>query len=290
VVDMYYMFAGCSSLKKLDVRSFTTGSVTDMSYMFNGCSSLKTLDLSNFDASRAEDMWYMFYGCTSLTTINAPRNIACENAYVVTSEDSYVWCEPDGTIVTKLPQNASESVKLTRKTRLTKENTTIVLSKTAFTYSGKAKKPTVTVYNAKGKEISSDYYDVTYKDNKEVGKATLTVTFTDKYIGTIHKTYKINPQGTELKKVTSEKTKKITVTWKKATQITGYEIQYATDKKFTKKTTQTRTVTVKSKKLTATIGKLSAKKTYYVRIRTYTTIDGKNYCSAWSKALSVTTK
>ncbi|MGI6170795.1 MAG: hypothetical protein ACOYIC_03550 [Butyricicoccus sp.] len=41
-----------------------------------------------------------------------------------------------------------------------------------------------------------------------------------------------------------------------------------------------------SKKVT----KLTAKKKYYVRIRTYKTVSGKKYYSSWSKAKTVTTK
>jgi hypothetical protein len=41
-----------------------------------------------------------------------------------------------------------------------------------------------------------------------------------------------------------------------------------------------------SKKITG----LKAKKTYYVRIRTYKKVDGKTYYSSWSKASKVKTK
>jgi hypothetical protein len=184
-------------------------------------------------------------------------------------------------------------VEITRKTqdatKLTTKNTTVTLSKTSYTYDGKTKKPTVTVYDSKSKKISSKYYTVKYSNNTKVGKATLTITFKDKYTGTIKKTFKINPAATTISKVTSAKTKTLTVKWKKqTTQTTGYEIQYATDKKFTK---NKKTVTVSSAKTTSTtITKLSAKKKYYVRIRTYKTVDGTKYYSAWSDALSVKTK
>ena len=73
-----------------------------------------------------------------------------------------------------------------------------------------------------------------------------------------------------------------------STQITGYQLQYATNSKFTSgrkniKITSYKTV---SKKVT----KLKAKKKYYVRIRTYRTVSGKTYYSTWSKAKYVTTK
>jgi hypothetical protein len=168
-------------------------------------------------------------------------------------------------------------------------NTSVTLSKASFTYDGEAKKPKVTVKYFDGKDISSKYYKVTYKDNTKVGTATVTVKFKGDYSGTLKTTFKIKPAATTISKVTSAKTKTITVKWKKqTTQTTGYEIQYATDKKFTKNKT---TVTVSSAKTTSkTITGLSAKKNYYVRIRTYKTISGTKYCSAWSDATSVTTK
>jgi hypothetical protein len=207
-----------------------------------------------------------------------------------------VWYLADGTVVTALPQNLNYSVKIGKnyipadKTELTSKNTTIKLSKSSYTYDGKAKKPTVTVKDSKGNTIDTKYYTVTYKNNKKVGKATITITFKGDYIGSITKNFKINPTATALKKAVSKKTKAIAVTWKKqATQTTGYEIQYSTSSKFTKKTTKT--ATVKSAKTTSTtIRKLKAKKKYYIRIRTYKTVGGKKYYSGWSKAKSLTTK
>jgi hypothetical protein len=170
-------------------------------------------------------------------------------------------------------------------------NTSVTVSKTSYTYDGKAKKPKVTVKYFDGKDINSQYYTVTYKNNKKVGEATVTVKFKGDYSGTLKTTFKIKPAATTLKTVSSEKTKTITVKWKKQTiQTTGYQIQYSTSSKFTKNTTSHVTVTVKSGKLATTISKLSAKKTYYVRIRTYSKVSGKYYYSAWSEATSVKTK
>ena len=82
--------------------------------------------------------------------------------------------------------------------------------------------------------------------------------------------------------------KAFTVKWKKGTGITGYQIQYAFNSKFTsgKKTVKITKAGTVSKKIT----KLKAKKKYYVRVRTYKTVSGKTYYSTWSKAKAVTTK
>lgn len=82
--------------------------------------------------------------------------------------------------------------------------------------------------------------------------------------------------------------KSFTVKWKKKS-CTGYQVQYSTSKKFTKK--NTKTVKVKKAKTTkATVKKLKGKKKYYVRVRTYKTVKKKKYYSKWSANYSVTTK
>ena len=113
------------------------------------------------------------------------------------------------------------------------------------------------------------------------------------YTGTTKATYKINPKGTSLKKPKKAK-KAITVKWKKQaakmskSRITGYQIQLATDKQFTK---NKKTVNVKGyKKVSKKVKKLKAKKKYYVRIRTYKTVSGQKYYSAWSKVKAIKTK
>lgn len=169
---------------------------------------------------------------------------------------------------------------------------TVTLSKTSYTYDGKTKKPSVTVKDSQGKTVSSQYYTVSYSaGRKNVGKYTVTVKGKGNYSGTIQKTFTIKPKATSISKLTSGK-KKFTVKWKKqATQTTGYQIQYSTSSKFK----NTKTVTVSGNKTTSkTVGKLTGKKRYYVRVRTYKTVkvngkNTKNY-SAWSKAKTVTTK
>ena len=70
VTQMSGMFAGCSSLTRLDLTSFDTSSVTWMSGMFDGCSSLISLDLSGFDTSSVTGMSAMFFGCSNLISLD----------------------------------------------------------------------------------------------------------------------------------------------------------------------------------------------------------------------------
>ncbi len=110
VVGMTYMFYGCSSLTGLELGNFDTSSVNYMEYMFYGCSSLTGLELGSFDTSSVTDMEGMFSGCSSLSTLYTPYNVRGYAALPRVS--NAVWHLPDGTEVTKLPQNLSTSVLL----------------------------------------------------------------------------------------------------------------------------------------------------------------------------------
>ncbi len=136
-------------------------------------------------------------------------------------------------------------------------------------------------------------YTIAYKNNKNVGKATVTVSGKGKYSGTIARTFLINPKGTTVSKL-KKGSKAVTVKWKKqtakmsASRINGYQIQVSTNSAFTK---NKKTVNVKGyKKASRKITRLKAKKKYYVRIRTYKTVGGVKYYSPWSKVKTVRVK
>ncbi len=83
--------------------------------------------------------------------------------------------------------------------------------------------------------------------------------------------------------------KQLTANWKSVANITGYEVQYSTSKKFAKKTAKT--VTVKKAKTKKTvIKKLRKGKKYFVRIRAYKTVGNKKIYGAWSTVRNVKVK
>ncbi len=164
----------------------------------------------------------------------------------------------------------------------------VTLNKTKYVYDKKAKRPAVTVKDSEGNPIDSQFYTVAYKNNRNIGKAAVTIQLKGNYEGTVKKTFQILPKATKISKITAV-AKGFKITWKKQPKsITGYQIQYSTSKKFTKKTTKTKTVK-KASAAKLTVKKLKAKKQYYVRIRTYKTVKGKKYYSGWSKSRSVKT-
>ena len=157
----------------------------------------------------------------------------------------------------------------------------------AVTYTGKEIKQTPNVVLGKVILEEGTDYDVTYSNNKKVGTATVTITGKNAYEGTATATFRINPKPTTVSTVTPL-SKGFKAKWKKGSGITGYELQYALNSKFTKskKTVKITRAGTLSKKIT----KLTAKKKYYVRIRTYKMVNGKKYNSSWSKYKTVTTK
>ena len=157
-------------------------------------------------------------------------------------------------------------------------------SKTAVTYNGKAQKPSVTVY-AGNKKLSSKYYTVSYRNNTAVGTATITVTGKGNYQNYSGKTtFRINLQKTTLSALKSSRKGELQATWKKTSGNTGYQIQYATNAKFSgakvKNTTRTN----------YTIKGLKSKGRYYVRVRTYKKVGGKYWYSGWSNVRNIRIK
>ena len=194
----------------------------------------------------------------------------------------------NGTIV-----NYCSVCKKTLSTTVIPKASSIKLKATSLTYNGKVRTPKVIVKDRTGKTlVKNTDYTVSYaKGRKYVGKYAVKITFKGKYSGTKTLYFTIKPKATSISSLKAG-SKKFTVKWKKqATQTTGYQVQYSASSKFSK----AKTVTVgKNTTVSKKISKLSGKKKYYVRVRTYKTvkINGKSIriYSGWSKAKTVTTK
>lgn len=175
-----------------------------------------------------------------------------------------------------------ESVSQTKK-----KAKTLKLSKEKYVYDGKTKTPKVTVKDEKGKVVSNKFYTVSYaKGRKQPGIYQVKVTMKGEYEGTLSGKFQILPPKVTVKKMVRQKNGSASLSWKKGkANISGYEIQYSTSSKFTKKVTKTKLIN--KKKTSYSIKNLKEKKKYYVRIRTYRTVKvaektTKLY-SAWSK-------
>lgn len=187
----------------------------------------------------------------------------------------------------------SQSITGYFKINQAKVTPTVILSAADFTYTGAVMTPAVTVMNG-GTRMNASQYNVIYPaGRKTVGQYAVTVSLKGNYTGARTVYFRINPKGTKLSKLTKKK-KALAVKWKKQTadmgngKISGYQIQCSRKKDFV---SGVKTVNVSgAKKKSRTIKKLKAKKTYYVRIRTYKTVGGMTFYSPWSAAKKKKTK
>lgn len=184
--------------------------------------------------------------------------------------------------------SSSSSCDVMEKKSFEEINPIVILEKKEYVANGKEKKPNVTV-KADGKElVSGKDYTVMYKNNVNVGTATVVVSGIGDYSGSIETKFTINPKKTSITKLYS-KLKSLQLKWRKQSgDVSGYQIQYSTDKRFKKNVTKTKTID--ADRTSYTIKGLKSKKKYYVRIRTYKIVDGKKYYSAWSGVKTCKTK
>ena len=198
------------------------------------------------------------------------------------TQDGLVTAQSKGVasiiVVTDNQKQARVKVKVMARTSLEKAKVAVG----DRIYNGKARKPAVKVTVGK-KTLTEDVdYTVAYSGNTKVGIATVTITGKDKYKDTVTATFQIRPvkvAGVKLKRAGSGK---LTLSWKKAEGISGYEVQYGTRSSFS----GAKTVTVKKTAVTKTLKKLKVGKTYYVRIRSYRKVKGTRVYSEWSKTVS----
>lgn len=176
------------------------------------------------------------------------------------------------------------SVKVVVKAATSIKNLKVKLSTKTYTYDGKAKKPSVSI---EGLTKDKDF-TVSYSSNKAIGTAKVTIKGIGDYTGTQTVTFTIRPKSTKLVKLSSSKST-ITVKWNKGdSKISGYEVQYSTAKNFK----SYKSVKVSKRTTTSTKLKkgLKSGKYYYVRVRTYKTVNGKKYYSGWSTVKKVKCK
>ena len=147
-------------------------------------------------------------------------------------------------------------------------------------YTGKTLKPKVTV-KLSGKTLSSKYYTVSYKNNKNIGKATVTVKGKNGYSGSVKKNFSIVPAKVTGVKVTPD-AESAKVSWKSVKGATHYRVDLYTGGKWVKKAT--------TSKLSAEISGLSGYTSYYFRVRAYKKVSGTYYTGAYSSSVKATTK
>lgn len=204
-------------------------------------------------------------------------------------DNSYGYGELDAYAAVSYAKNANMQTSISD----TKNNIEITLSKSQYTYNGSTKTPAVTI--KKGGIVLADKisasdknFDLRYSEGrKAIGSYTVTITGKGNYSGKVTKSFEIIPKSTSITKLIPDN-KKITVRWKaKKQEISGYQIRYSTKSSMAK----AKNKKIKDKEITQkTLTGLSSKKKYYVQIRTYSIVSGKEYDSNWSTKKAIKTK
>lgn len=133
------------------------------------------------------------------------------------------------------------------------------------------------------KNTTVSYNDTTSKTNGTVYKYKV-YTYKGTSLSVASTTLKMYSQSRlTLLKLSNSSAGKVTMTWSAGSGCSGYEVEYATNSSFTGST-------VKTIKTTTKLSGLTKGKTYYVRIRSYKTVSGVKYYSAWSAKKSVKIK
>ena len=298
-----FAFGLCVALEDLTIGNSVT---TIEETAFCWCDNLKSVTLSNSVKTIGIGA---FNGAANLENVYFIGNEADRNTIEIGDENGYfqttTWhyntdnCTSDEhifEIITTNPSNKKDGRIESKCTicgqvencQLIGRADKIKLYSESCTYNGKSQKPMVEVYDAYGNVISSKNYTVSYASGRKyVGKYKVTVKLKGNYSGSLSTYFTINPKGTSVSKLTAGK-KSLKVSIKKqSSQTSGYQIQYSTSKKFTSAKTKTLS---SNKKTSYTLKSLKAKKTYYVRVRTYKTVSGKKYYSSWSSYKSKKTK
>ncbi len=152
-------------------------------------------------------------------------------------------------------------------------------------YSGKAITQSISVTSGTSKLVLGRDYSLSYRNNKEVGKASIIVSGMGNYIGKVEKYFYILPAKVVGGKGSKAASSKINLVWTSSkSKVSGYEIQMSTAKNSGYKSI----TSVQNKKAyTYKNTKLKKKTTYYFKIRAYIVIDGKKQCGTYSDVISV---
>ncbi len=301
-----YAFSGCSALTSVTIPS---GVTTIGDWAFSGCdfasiklpSTVKKLGKAVFRECRNLKSIKLpaklktiddetFYCCNELKSITIPKSVKdiestvffnCDNLkniYYTGSEKDWNKISIVSTWNDHYLNNATMHYNC-NAISIKKAKVSGIKNKT---YTGKTLKQSVKV-TLKNKTLKKGTdYTVSYKNNKKIGKATVIIKGKGDYKGSISKTFKINPKKVKSLKLKSSKANSLTVSWKKDSSVSGYQIQYATNKKFTK---GENTVKVSSAKTVKKLLKsLKANKTYYVRIKAYKKVGKTTYYGAYCTA------
>lgn len=248
-----------------------------------------TLELNQKEVSGAR--WYnngdgdigtVFFLPKNSKHINQLASVSGDYSIYLTS-DTYFKNDQDNALLESVDGIAvTPNFKELEKDSSSKSVSSLSATVKNQTYTGKARTPDVTIKDGSKTLKKGTDYTLTYKNNKKIGTASVTIKGKGDYSGEKTLTFKIVPKKTTL---TAKKSgEKVNLSWKKVSGAEKYEIYYREkgESKYKK------LATVSGGKTSYSTSKLNKNKTYEFKIRSYAESGGKKYYSSYSKV--VTTK
>lgn len=239
-----------------------TMKLSETSYIYDGKAKTPSVVVYNGDSVVSSELY----------TVSYTNNIKVGTATVT---------------VTGKPGTFCENCKISQNFEIHYIPLKVKVKTAAYTFDGKTKKPSVTVY-AGSRKLSTKYYTVSYQNNKSVGTASISVKGKGKYqnyAGTAE--FRIDFRKPSAPSLKSSKANTLTVKWNKDSEASGYQIQYSVKSSF--KGAKTITFT-SSKKVYTVLKNLRSNKTYYVRIRCFKSAGTDKIYSSWSSSSKLKTK
>ena len=154
----------------------------------------------------------------------------------------------------------------------------------SYAYTGSVIKPDVVIKNGSVTLKKGTDYTLSYKANKAIGTATITVTAKGNYTGTAKCTFQIVPKKVTGVKAAATSTTAGKLTWTKTGNASGYRIYLynSTTKKYENIKTIASNATV-----SYTVKGLKAGGSYKYKVRAYKKVNGKNYWGTSSAAVTL---
>lgn len=155
-----------------------------------------------------------------------------------------------------------------------------------YAYTGSVITPNVAVTYVDKKLTLDKNYTISYNtDRKSIGTHTATIKFKSPYIGSKTITYQIVPTSITSLTLTPAY-KQIAVNWQSsASDVSGYEVEYADNEVFN----NSKIITTNSTSKSTTLTNLKDWTKYYVRVRAYSTVNNVKYYSEYSQIQSART-
>ena len=248
-------FANCTGLLEVTLPDTIQG-VGQL--CFSGCTALKKAVLNK---GRINIVYGMFENCSSLTEVVIPDTVENVAMYAFLNCRSLTHLNLPASLKS-ISVHAFEGVGVTT---ITYAGTKAQWQKVKKNLTGNGSFVTATVTDSTGVSFTVSGSNNGNQNPQQTVK---------------------KPGKVKITKAKNVKTKKLTVKWKKTSKANGYQIQIATNKKFTKgKKTKTLSKTTYSFK------KLKKNKYYYVRIRAYVyDSNHKKVYGSWSAVKKVKIK